>query len=276
MVVLAAGCSSDSEPTDAGSGSDDSTESETPTDDEGDDTASGDDGASGDDESSDDESDMNEDDPESTSDMSASVAIYCAANAANDAATDNIDPTDPESVRIWILNSRDSLRDVIPQAPEEIRGDLATLFEGFEQFIVILEAHEFDFFAAVPEIDALTESPTQLAASDRLDAWEAANCPTESIDPGEDAGAGSAFDEALATPEVFLAMIESEGGRELILDGMTEDGDFTREQAACLIDHPDFLQLFALIGGEAPSADVIPTIIGVFSECGIDFESLGG
>ena len=90
------------------------------------------------------------------------------------------------------------------------------------------------------------------------------------------AGSGNAFEDALATPEVFMALIESEGGRDLILDGMTENGDFTRDQAACLIDHPDFLEFFALIGGEAPSADIIPTLIGVFSECGIDLESLGG
>ncbi len=275
VVVLAAGCSSDNEPTDAGSGSDDSSDAETSTDDDGSDD-SGSDDATSDDESTDGDSDMEEEDPEPVADMSASVAIYCEANALNDAAADNIDPADPESVRNWVFKSRDALRDVIPQAPEEIRGDLAILFEGFEQFIVILESYEFDFFAALPEIEALTESPAQAAADEHLDAWEAANCPTGSVDTGEDAAGGSAFEDALATPEVFLAMIESEGGRELILDGMTEDGDFTRDQAECLIDHPDFLEFFALIGGAPPSADIIPTIIGVFTECGIDLQSLGG
>lgn len=278
MVVLAASCGSGDGPATIDSGSDDTTDSETSPDDDSDDDASGasdDDSADTDDEGTDD-SDMEEDDPQPNTDLSGSVAIYCEANAANDDAVDNINPADPESVRSWLFETRDSLRDVIPQSPEEIRGYLATLLEGFDEFVVILEAHEFDFFAALPEIEALTDSPAQALAEDQLDAWEEANCPTESIDTDEDALGGNAFEDALATPEVFLAMIGTEGGRELILDGMTEDGDFTRDQAECLIDHPDFIEFFSLIGGATPDASIIPTIMGVFTECGIDLGLLAG
>jgi len=268
VVVLAAACGSDSDP--AATGDDDITQ----TDDESNaDATGGEDSPEGDDSSDTDESDMNEDDGD-MGDMLAGVAVFCESRADSDAAAEIINPTDPDSVRAWVYQTRDSIRDVLPQSPEEIRGDVATLLEAFDQFITILEAYDFDFFAALPEIEALQETPAQVAAEARLDAFEAANCPTESID-GEDASPNS-FEQALATPEVFLAMLETEGGRDLILGGMTEGGDFTRDQAECLIDHPDFMEFFSLVGGETPSPDVIPTIMGVFAECGISLESLGG
>ncbi len=250
VVVVAVGCGSDGDPTETSS----------------DDTSQSDDSSGGDDAA---------DDPDMEDD-SAAAAIYCEARAASNAATDNINPSDPESVRGWVYGTRDAIRDVLPQSPQRIRDDIAVLLAGFEEFIVILEAHDFDFFAALPEIEALQESPEQAAANARLDAFEEENCPTESIDGGDASSGSNSFEDALATPEIFLGMLESEGGRELIISGMIEDGDFTRDQAECLIDHPDFIEFFALIGGEAPSPDLIPTIMGVFSECGIALDSLGG
>jgi hypothetical protein len=277
VVVLAAGCSSDTEPTDAGSGSDDSSDSETSTDGDASGDDSGSDGDTSAEESTGSDSDTDKEDPEPMGDLSASVAIYCEAKAADDAASDAVDPTDPDSVRAWVYQSRDALRDVIPQAPEELRADLAILLDGFEQFIVILEAHEFDFFAALPEIEALADSSDQELVGDRLDAWEAANCPTASIDLDEAASGSSLFDAALADPAAIEAMLGSEGGRELFINEMTADGELTREQAECVLDHPDFTSFFTLLGGgEDAAADVLPAIIGVFSECGIDLATLAG
>ncbi|NCG37335.1 MAG: hypothetical protein GWP48_07405 [Actinobacteria bacterium] len=256
LIVLAAGCGSGGESSDADTGSETevSTEPETSPDDAGDD-----------------DSVIDEEEPESAADKSASIATYCEANAANDAAFENMNPADPESVRNLVLKSRNGLRDVIPRAPEEIRDDLATVLVGFEKVIEILRTYEFDFFAASSEIEEVSDSPVATAAEDRLDAWEAANCPTA---PDED-GDGSDFEDAMESPEFFLAMIETESGREMVLDGITEDGDLTREQATCLIDHPDFIEFFTLMsGGEEPSAEMIPTIFGLLDECDIPLEAL--
>lgn len=262
IIVLAAGCGSggessdaDTESPDTGSEAEVSTESETSPDDVGDDY-----------------SDIDEEEPESAADKSASIATYCQANAANDAAFENINPADPESVRNLVLKSRNGLRDVIPQAPEEIRDDLATVLVGFEKVIEILRTYEFDFFAASSEIEEVSDSPAATAAEDRLDAWEAANCPTAPSDDGD----GSDFEDAMESPEFFLAMIETESGREMVLDGMTEDGDVTREQATCLIDHPDFLEFISLTSGDEPSVEMIPMIFGLLDECGIPLEAMGG
>ena len=143
---------------------------------------------------------------------------------------------------------------------------------GFEKVIEILRTYEFDFFAASSEIEEVSDSPVATAAEDRLDAWEAANCPTA---PDED-GDGSDFEDAMESPEFFLAMIETESGREMVLDGMTEDGDLTREQATCLIDHPDFIEFISLTSGEEPSVEMIPMIFGLLDECGIPLEALDG
>ena len=96
-------------------------------------------------------------------------------------------------------------------------------------------------------------------------------------DPGEDnSEGGSDFEDAMESPEFFLAMIETESGREMVLDGMTEDGDLTREQATCLIDHPDFIEFISLTSGEEPSVEMIPMIFGLLDECGIPLEALDG
>ena len=260
IIVLAAGCGSDGESSDADTGSEAEAEAEASTESE---TSS--------DDAGDDDSGMDEEEPEPAVDKSASIAIYCEANAANEAAFENVNLGDPESVRNLVLKSRNGLRDIIPQAPEEIREDLATVLAGFEKLIEILGTYEFDFFAASSEIEDVTDSPAQTAAEDRLDAWEAANCPAA---PGDD-GDGSDFEDAMANPEFFLTMIETESGREMVLDGMTEDGDLTREQATCLIDHPDFIEFFTLMGGgEEPSAEMMLTIFGLLDECGIPLESM--
>ena len=66
------------------------------------------------DDAGDDDSVIDEEEPESAADKSASIATYCEANAANDAAFENMNPADPESVRNLVLKSRNGLRDVIP------------------------------------------------------------------------------------------------------------------------------------------------------------------
>jgi hypothetical protein len=66
------------------------------------------------DDAGDDDSVIDEEEPESAADKSASIATYCEANAANDAAFENMNPADLESVRNLVLKSRNGLRDVIP------------------------------------------------------------------------------------------------------------------------------------------------------------------
>ena len=167
-----------------------------------------------------------------------------------------------------MLEARDRLSTAIPLAPGEIQGDLGIVLDGFEQMISILESHDWDFLAAADDIEALTELPEQTAASDRIDQWELDNCGIPIDDGGDDGD--TLGDNPFADPNVMMALLETESGRELFIDGMTEDGDLTREQAGCLIDTLDLELLFALGQGEEPTGEMLPMLFGAFDTCGID------
>ena len=87
---------------------------------------------------------------------------------------------------------------------------------------------------------------------------------------------GSSLADDLATPDGLDAILGSEAGRELFIDGMTEGGEITREQAECMIDNLDVEMLSALAldpdsVGAAGAADLLDVLAG----CGIDITAFG-
>ena len=156
-------------------------------------------------------------------------------------------------------------------APEAIQDDLRTLRRSLDEFLVVLEANEWDLFAAADELEALSELPGPAAAEERLDAWEAENCAD--VDVPEPDG-DTTFEDAFTSPEAFEAILGSEAGRQLMIEGMTEDGTLDEEQAACLLDNLDFETLAALAQGGDPTPEMLGQFLELIDTC--DLASLIG
>ena len=133
-------------------------------------------------------------------------------------------------------DTRNALAQAVAIAPPEIRADLKTVLTAFEnQFLPVLTAAGWDILAAADDLEAINDNPVLEEASDRVEAYDAEACGLEdesadvsTLDPG--LGEGSEFLETL---------LSSEFGRQAFIEGMSEDGTVTAEQAGCLIDNLD-------------------------------------
>ena len=202
---------------------------------------------------------------------SGDAAVFCARYAENEALFDELDFFDPDAVETWVNTSRGLLAEAIGDAPGELVGDLQTIQTNFDEFAAALEAFGYDVFAAGEELDEVSESPEADAASERIDAWIAANCP--------DAASDDSTDDALdfTTPEALEGILESEAGRELFIDGMTDGTGLTRDQAECMIDNLDADMLSILATNpNAIGTDGALDLLDVLSACGIDIGALTG
>lgn len=279
-----------SEPADDTTSDDDSAMAEE--DDNADDTASDDDSAMaeedddmGDDAASSgleedppaDEDPADSDDPATSGlvdDGTSAGGDFCALYEQNRNLLDEYSLLDPVQVEEWFSLSQQLLIEAIGDAPGELIGDLETLRTQFDQVGAILQEFEYDLFAAGDAVDALPITAEADAATDRLDIWVETNCV------GAETGATDLTDQ-LATEEGIEAILGSETGRELFIDGMTEDGTITRDQASCLLDNidPSLLSILAGIGAGG-STDVLDPqtavdLLDVFAGCGIDPSALG-
>lgn len=237
-----------------------------------------DDAVSGDDvdpgaESADAESDPSA--PEPVESSAGEVDVYCRLALENDRASDRFDPTaGPEATEQFVRESQASLAEALLVAPPELRADLATIGEGIDELAEILEANDWDFFAALDAIELLTASPEREAAEDRIDAFEELNCDHPADTSEEDASSDS-IEDAFASPEALEALLGSDAGRELLIDGLVESVDLTRDQAACMLDSLDLPALAALAEGADPEADLIADLLAALDSCGISMEDFG-
>lgn len=275
-ALFAAGCggSDSSDSTDAGADAADADTSDDQVDEQADDQAD----EQGDDQADDAGSDGEPDDePAETSstttttttaappDGDPAVVAYCIARAEAEVFADSLEnPLDPEEVEAWAKRSVELLDDVLPDAPAAIAEDLQILRRSFDEFLVVLEANDWDLLAASDELEALSDLPGPTAAEERIDAWEAVNCADVDV-PGSDS-VGS-FEDAMASPEMFEAMLGSEAGRRLMIEGMTEDGTLNADQAECLLDNLDFETLASLAGGVDPTPELIAQFLDLIDTC---------
>jgi len=202
--------------------------------------------------------------------VDANVAAFCAGAAEQDARQDAFNDFDPVAVQEFVRTSGSAMLDAIEIAPAEIADDMQVLADGLEQFYNVLKDNDWDIFAASAELDAIDESPEQVAASDAVDAWRAENCgtPLPSDEPAV-ADNSDSIDDVLSTPEGISTILGSEAGREMFITGMTEDGSLTVEQATCLVDSLDADGLAALIGDVEPTAELMVAVLEIMSSCGI-------
>ena len=179
--------------------------------------------------------------------------------AESDALFDEADPLDPESVEAAFRENVGIIDAALQIIPAEIEDDLRVVRQSMDDYIDVLAANDWDFFAASSAIDEI-EGPELEAAEARLETWEGANC--DFPDDGDD------FEDALnedpfSTPEAFEAMLETDTGRAMIIEGMTEDGELTADQAECMLDNLDIVALAGISSGDEPDPGIFSALFNV-------------
>jgi len=190
----------------------------------------------------------------------ASAEAYCSTKAAAEALLDAIDPFDPMSVETAIRKNIELIDAAIDIAPPEIRDDIRMLRESYDEYVVVLEENDWDFFASALVIETLDDRPVREAAEERLEAWEDANCGFVDDD---DVDEEDAFEEdPFADPEALEAILSTDAGRAFMIEIMIADGEVSADQAGCLLDNLDVVALAALATGDESS----PEVLGMFFE----------
>ena len=204
-------------------------------------------------------------------DASSGAEPYCELAAEQDARDDDFDfvGAAPQEVEAYFSEGRAALGQAITIAPDQIRADLEAIAVQMDLVMEVFSDNNWDIFAAAADAQEM-ETSAALAASDRIDVYEEEVC---GLSPDESADAGPGVDETdpfAANPEAFAALLESEFGRQQMIDSFSEDSTMSVEQATCLIDLLTSDMLFGLAFGEAePSASQLGDLLAVFDECGI-------
>ncbi|MDG1365490.1 MAG: hypothetical protein P8P85_00375, partial [Acidimicrobiales bacterium] len=196
-------------------------------------------------------------------DGTGSIETYCRVKAEVDGLFDEADLFDPESVEAAVRGNVELIDAAIDIAPDEIRDDLRTLRQGFDEFITVLEDNAWDFFAATPGLEEVSARPEFEAAESRIENWEDANCDFSEDEDVVD-------EDPFSTPEAFEAMLSSDAGRAMMIEGMTEDGELTVDQAECMLDNLGFEALSALSTEAEPSPEVVALIFEIAARCGLE------
>jgi hypothetical protein len=168
---------------------------------------------------------------------------------------ENLDD-DSGSLREGFSEAQRVLEDIQGIAPAEIRGDFATIAEGFKQLNEALAAVDYNFFALDESALEGFDDERFEEASERIDEYNEQVCgiPRDDVgDPGDDVDLGGGFDD-----ESTRALI----AQQFVMLGLTE------AQAECVVGKLDL----ATIDDEVTD----PTaFFRFFEECGIDFAALG-
>ena len=108
-------------------------------------------------------------------DDGASVEAFCSTKAESDALFNEADPFDPVSLEAAFLANVGLMDAALQNIPAEIEDDLRVVRQSMDDYIDVLEANDWDFFAASSAIEEI-EGPELEAAEARLETWEVANC----------------------------------------------------------------------------------------------------
>lgn len=198
-------------------------------------------------------------------DGTGSIETYCRVKAEADGLFDEADLFDPESVEAAVRGNVELIDAAIDIAPDEIRDDLRTLRQGFDEFITVLEDNAWDFFAATPGLEEVSARPEFEAAESRIENWEDANCDFSEDEDVVD-------EDPFSTPEAFEAMLSSDAGRAMMIEGMTEDGELTADQAECMLDNLDVVALVAMFDGGELDPEVFIDLLEVADTCDLGTE----
>ena len=205
-------------------------------------------------------------------DDGASVEAYCSTKAESDALFNEANPFDPVSLEAAFLANVGLMDAALQNIPAEIEDDLRVVRQSMDDYIDVLEANDWDFFAASSAIEEI-EGPELEAAEARLETWEVANCGfPEDGDDFEDA----LDEDPFSAPEAFEAMLSSDVGRAMIIEGMTEDGELTADQAECMLDNSDFEMLSTLATGAELGPESLTPFFEMAVLCDLEETSIFG
>jgi hypothetical protein len=76
------------------------------------------------------------------------------------------------------------------------------------------------------------------------------------------------------TPELLEAMLETDTGRAVIIESMTEDGELTADQAECMLDNLDIVALAGISSGDDVDPEIFSALFQVAVTCDLGDEFL--
>jgi len=189
--------------------------------------------------------------------------------AEQDSAFSSINPTDPTQLKASTAEIREFYGDAVSRAPEEIRSDVATIAQAFDEFYLQLEQVDFEFMAVDQSIFDIFDDDV-INAGDRIEQYGVEVCGftpfgSAPVEPSLTDEELAEIDELLGD-EDFLAEIRADLIEQFQIEGYTET------EAKCLADVFD-VETFLRLEVEGEFDDVLRSKI---EACGVDPEALAG
>lgn len=187
--------------------------------------------------------------------------------AQQDSEFSSINPTDPAQLKTSLAEIRDFYASAVGRAPEEIRSDVETISNAFNEFYDQLEQVDFEFMAVDESIFEIFDEDVA-NAGDRVEQYGFEVCGFGAFDPAP--VEPGLTDEELAEidelldDEEFLAEIRSDLIEQFRIEGYSEI------EATCLADVFD-VETFLRLEIEGAFDD---TVRAAIQACGVDPEAL--
>lgn len=180
--------------------------------------------------------------------------------------------SDPVAFEAFLGEQLVMANEAIELAPEEMLADYQLSLDKLQELYDLAEAEDYDMVSIAAAFVELELDEEFTAATDRIEQFQFDECgiePDEDVETtGDDESASELLDES--DIGLMLGLLETETGRELIIEGMVQDSGLTREEAGCFIDTVD-MEVFLRMGtGEEPSGEALVDFFTALDTCGID------
>jgi hypothetical protein len=161
---------------------------------------------------------------------------------------------DPESLQELYVRVETALDRAADAAPAEIADEVATLGEGFDRLVEVLEEADWDIARVAPEDIAVLDDESLLQAADRIQSYSAQEC---GIAP-DTTGAESSQPPATDVPAAAL---------DRVVSALTDLG-FGEEDARCIAEN--------VLGGDGSRLDQLLSDFpeAVADACGLSLQDL--
>jgi hypothetical protein len=200
---------------------------------------------------------------------------WCVDALSFDEATDVLDSAEiptADELRAALESVEGRLDEIAASAPNAIKDDVETSFEGMRLLFDALADADYDFLsmdlAALDEID----DPKYEEAAENIEAYLEDVCgraPDEPSDSGDDTSAddGAGDDTGFLDDDSGNVDLPTDGTvRDAIVEGLVASG-FSESEASCLAET---LSAEILANADDPSV-----MFDAFDTCGIDLARLG-
>ena len=214
------------------------------------------------------------------------VDAYCDLSREYEAKSDLFeDFTDPIALEPFWAQQLEGLERAVGIAPTEIRADLKTMLAVSRELGDLLDENDWEFVAILDQVDAIVDTDEATTAEARLEQFDFEVCgipigDASGTTAGDIDGDDSINDDAEAGQlptegelDLFLALMDSEAGRQLMIDQFTADGTLSADQAECFLDKADFEALFTLQSGDASTEQMVD-FVEALADCDIPLDAM--